>query len=118
MLTNENTAIVLDSTADFPDARERFANLRVVPLYVSFGDESFRDYVELDPHDVLRAAAHRAPRLPTTSQPTPQDFLATYEELAALRARLLAPHLVSALGHVRQRDARGAGEARAATGSG
>ena len=34
MLTNENTAIVLDSTADFPDAQERFSNLRVVPLYV------------------------------------------------------------------------------------
>jgi fatty acid kinase fatty acid binding subunit len=46
-LTAENTAIVLDSTADFPDARERFPNWRVVPLYVNFGTESFRDGVDL-----------------------------------------------------------------------
>ena len=46
-LTAENTAIVLDSTADFPDAHERFPNWRVVPLYVNFGTESFRDGVDL-----------------------------------------------------------------------
>ena len=45
VLSSENTAIVLDSTADFPQAQERFANWRMVPLYVRFGDESRRDYV-------------------------------------------------------------------------
>jgi fatty acid-binding protein DegV len=48
-LTNENTAIVLDSTADFPDAPELYPNFRVVPLYVLFGEESFKDYVEITP---------------------------------------------------------------------
>jgi fatty acid-binding protein DegV len=38
-LTAANTAIVVDSTADFPEAPQRFANWRVVPLYVRFGDE-------------------------------------------------------------------------------
>jgi Response regulator containing a CheY-like receiver domain and an HTH DNA-binding domain len=47
-LTADNTAIVLDSTADFPEAESRFPNWRVVPLYVTFGDESFRDGVDLD----------------------------------------------------------------------
>ena len=42
-LTAANTAIVLDSTADFPEAHERFENWRMVPLYVRFGDESRRD---------------------------------------------------------------------------
>jgi DegV family protein with EDD domain len=73
---------VLDSTADFPGAQHRFPNMRVVPLYVRFGEESFRDYVELDPHDFyvrLRGAVE----LPTTSQPTPQDFLSTYHALSA-----------------------------------
>ena len=46
-LTAENTAIVLDSTADFPEGPERFANWRIVPLYVRFGAESFRDGVDL-----------------------------------------------------------------------
>jgi DegV family protein with EDD domain len=94
-LTQENTAIVLDSTADFPDAPERFPNMRVVPLYVHFGDETYRDYVELDPHafyDKLRAA----PQLPTTSQPTPDDFLRAYEELAGYE-RIYSVHLTSKL---------------------
>jgi DegV family protein with EDD domain len=80
-LTASNTAIVLDSTADFPEAPERFPNWRIVPLYVRFGEESFRDYVDLSPTDFYRRL-REATELPTTSQPTPQDFAAVYEELA------------------------------------
>jgi DegV family protein with EDD domain len=81
ILTAANTAIVLDSTADFPEAHERFANWRMVPLYVRFGDESRRDYVEIGP-DEFYARLRTVTELPTTSQPTPGDFLAVYEELA------------------------------------
>jgi DegV family protein with EDD domain len=81
-LTTENTAIVLDSTADFPQAHERFPNWRMVPLYVRFGDESRRDYIELGPEEFY-ARLRTASDLPTTSQPTPGDFLAVYEELAS-----------------------------------
>jgi hypothetical protein len=31
-LTTDNTAIVLDSTSDYPEAATRFPNMRVVPL--------------------------------------------------------------------------------------
>ncbi len=81
-LTVANTAIVVDSTADFPEAHERFENWRMVPLYVRFGDESKKDYVELGPQEFY-ARLRTAVELPTTSQPTPGDFLATYEELAS-----------------------------------
>ena len=94
-LTHENTAVVLDSTADFPDAQIRFPNMRVVPLYVRFGEESFRDYVELDPHGFytrLRTAAE----LPTTSQPTPEDFLSTYGTLSSYE-RIDSIHISSRL---------------------
>jgi DegV family protein with EDD domain len=79
-LTAENTAIVLDSTADLPEAADRFPNWRVVPLYVNFGDESLRDGVDIDPsafYERLRSSSV----FPTTSQPTPGDFLACYREL-------------------------------------
>ena len=79
-LTSDNTAIVLDSTADYPEARARFPNVRVVPLYVRFGDESYRDYVDLGPDDFY-AKLRASPVLPATSQPTPQDFVATYRAL-------------------------------------
>jgi len=81
-LTTENTAIVLDSTADFPQAHERFSNWRMVPLYVRFGDESRRDYVEIGPQEFY-ARLRTATELPTTSQPTPADFLSAYEELGS-----------------------------------
>jgi DegV family protein with EDD domain len=94
-LTADNTAIVLDSTADFPDAAERFPNWRVVPLYVNFGTESFRDGVDLTAsqfYERLRSV----PELPTTSQPTPGDFLACFEQLGAYE-RILSLSLASNL---------------------
>jgi DegV family protein with EDD domain len=94
-LTAQNTAIVLDSTADFPEAPERFPNWRVVPLYVVFGDQSYRDYVELAPPEFY-ARLRTAEELPTTSQPTPGDFLQTYEELAQYD-RIYSLHISSAL---------------------
>jgi DegV family protein with EDD domain len=94
-LTVENTAVVVDSTADFPEAPTRFANWRVVPLYVRFGDESYRDYVELGPAEFY-ARLRTAAELPTTSQPTPQDFLAVYEDLAAYE-RIYSLHIASRL---------------------
>ena len=94
-LTAQNTAIVLDSTADFPEAPERFPNWRVVPLYVVFGDQSYRDYVELAPPEFY-ARLRTAEELPTTSQPTPGDFLQTYEELAQYE-RIYSLHISSAL---------------------
>jgi len=94
-LTADNTAIVVDSTADFPDAAERFPNWRVVPLYVNFGVESFRDGVDLDAtHFYERLKS--SPTLPTTSQPTPADFLACYEQLGAYE-RILSLHIASRL---------------------
>jgi DegV family protein with EDD domain len=80
-LTAANTAIVLDSTADFPEAAERFSNWRMVPLYVRFGEESKKDYVEIGPQEFY-TRLRQVTELPTTSQPTPGDFLATYEELS------------------------------------
>jgi DegV family protein with EDD domain len=94
-LTTDNTAIVLDSTADFPDAAKHFPSWRVVPLYVNFGTDSFRDGVDLTAeqfYERLRASTE----LPTTSQPTPSDFLSCYVELAGYE-RILSLHLAANL---------------------
>ena len=103
-LTAENTAIVLDSTADLPDAADRFPNWRVVPLYVSFGGESLRDGVDIDAtefYERLRASSV----FPTTSQPTPGDFLAVFEELSKnlVRNAHLTPAGIVAVGRAQER---------------
>jgi DegV family protein with EDD domain len=94
-LTVENTAIVLDSTSDYPDAPARFPNMRFVPLYVRFGDETYRDYVELG-SDQFFEKLRSSPVLPATSQPTPQDFLTAYENLAGYE-RIYSLHVSSKL---------------------
>jgi DegV family protein with EDD domain len=100
-LTRDNTAIVLDSTSDFFDARERHGNMRIVPLSVLFGDEALRDHVEVLP-DAFYERLAASPVMPTTSAPSAGDFLACFEELVAagferiwsvqLSAKLSATH--------------------------
>jgi DegV family protein with EDD domain len=92
-LTTENTAVVLDSTSDYPDAPSRFPNMRFVPLYVRFGDDTYHDYVELGP-DAFFEKLRSSPILPATSQPTPQDFVTTYESLAGYE-RIYSLHVSS-----------------------
>src|SRR5437667_9825158 len=106
-LPTDNTSIVLDSSADYPEGPDRFPSWRVVPLYVRFGEESFRDYEELGPHEFYERL-RRAAELPTTSQPTPGDFLAAYEDLARYE-RILSLHLPAKLSGTVE-SARRAGE--------
>ena len=90
-LTSANTAIVLDSTADLPDAADRFSNWRVVPLYVNFGDESLRDGVDIDPAQFY-GRLRDSSVFPTTSQPTPGDFLEVYGKLGSYE-RIFSLHV-------------------------
>jgi fatty acid kinase fatty acid binding subunit len=94
-LTTDNTAIVLDSTADFPDAAQHFPNWRVVPLYVNFGTESFRDGVDLTGDEFYRRLRESSV-MPTTSQPTPRDFHSCYVELGRYE-RILSLHIAASL---------------------
>lgn len=93
-LTADNTAIVIDSTADFPEGPRRFPNWRMVPLYVRFGEEVYRDHVDLSAEEFYRRLRASA-ELPRTAQPTPSDFLAVYEELAGFQ-RVYSLHLSAA----------------------
>jgi DegV family protein with EDD domain len=92
-LTAENTAIVLDSTADFPEGPSRYPSWRIVPLYVRFGAQSYRDYVDIGPAEFY-TRLRTAEELPTTSQPTPADFRAAYDELTGYE-RVLSLQLSS-----------------------
>jgi DegV family protein with EDD domain len=77
-------AFVTDSTCNLPDDLAQEHNITVVPVYVLFGDQSYRDYVDLPPEAFyLRLAEFREAGLgmPTTSQPTPEDFRQAYTAL-------------------------------------
>ena len=72
--------IVTDSTTDLPASVRAAAAIRVVPLRVHFGDEVFRDRVELS-DEAFVSRLERAAELPRTSQPPPGDFEVVYREL-------------------------------------
>jgi DegV family protein with EDD domain len=66
-------AIVTDSTSDIPPERAKLLGITVVPLFVIFGEKSYRDQIDLSrPEFFEKLAAEKA--LPITSQPTAQMF--------------------------------------------
>lgn len=74
-------AVVTDSTADLPDAwRDRY-DVEVVPLKVLFGEETFRDGVDMNNEEFFRRLA-TSTKLPTTSAPSPGEFAELYSRLA------------------------------------
>jgi DegV family protein with EDD domain len=66
-------AIVTDSTSDIEPARAAQLGIDVVPLFVVWGDKSYRDYIDLSRSEFYQKLATE-PVLPTTSQPTAQMF--------------------------------------------
>jgi DegV family protein with EDD domain len=73
--------IVTDSTAYLPKSTIQQYDLRVVPLYVHFADEGFREGVELSDEEFYKRLK-QAPELPTTSQPSAGEFLRVFKALA------------------------------------
>jgi len=72
-------AVVTDSTADLAPAAAAAAGLRVVPLFIRFGDQEFRVGVDLSTEQFwARMLAPEAP-FPTTAAPSPGTFRATFE---------------------------------------
>ena len=72
--------IVTDSTADIPPEIAELHQIEVVPLLVMFGDEQFRDGVDINSERFFRRLV-REPKLPTTSQPPVGAFREAYERL-------------------------------------
>jgi DegV family protein with EDD domain len=97
-LTAQTCAIVIDSTSDLPDCRERYANLRMVPLTVRFGDEELLDYEEISPQRFYERLAGD-PQPPRTAAPPPARFALCYRELFEADGfeHVLSLHLSEAL---------------------
>jgi len=85
-------AVVTDSTADLPSDWARQHGIRVVPLKVMFGNETFRDGVDLT-SDQFFERLRAADRLPTTSAPAPGEFAEAYRELARDHEGCVSIHL-------------------------
>jgi len=88
--------IVTDSLSDITGDMAEELGVSVVPVYVRFGEQIFRDRVEMTTEDFYQRLVN-SPVLPTTTQPTPADFLDVYQKLAKETDEILVVNLSSKL---------------------
>ena len=81
--------IVADSTSDLTTDIARELGVTVVPLYVHFGAETYRDSVDLTTEDFYQKL-EQSKTLPTTSAPGPGTFAEVYDKLAEEADEILA----------------------------
>jgi DegV family protein with EDD domain len=72
--------IVTDSTGDVPRDLASELGISVVPAQLLFGQQAFRDGVDLTPKEFFNKLAN-SPELPHTSGPLVADFVNTYRRL-------------------------------------
>lgn len=72
--------IVTDSTSALPKEYVEKYDISVVPLKVAFGDEVYRDGIDINPELFFRKVKESSV-FPKTSQPSVEDFFQTYQNI-------------------------------------
>ena len=88
--------IVTDSVADLPSQVAQELGITVIPLNVRFGEEVYRDGIDLTTDQFYERLAH-SKILPVTSVPSPATFAEAYDRLAQETDEILVITLTSRL---------------------
>ena len=72
-------AIVTDSTCDLRAQELNDLSVKRVPLYVNHKGDVFKDWLEIDPKQIIEDVQGGS-AIPSTSQPSPQDFEQIYNQ--------------------------------------
>ncbi|MBN1161994.1 MAG: DegV family protein [Dehalococcoidales bacterium] len=86
--------VITDSTSDITPEEAKDLNIRVVPIYVRFGDRVYRDGVDITSDEFYRMLAD-APVHPASSQPTPEDFESAYRDYCDNSDGIISVHISS-----------------------
>lgn len=90
------TAVVTDSTAYIPkEIRDQY-NIHMIPLSVVFGNESYKEEVELTASDFYSMMQNQKD-LPTTTQPSIGMFVELFEQLSKEYDAVISIHLSSGI---------------------
>jgi DegV family protein with EDD domain len=88
--------IVTDTTSDLAPALAQQEQIGVVPLSVIFGEESYKEGIDITP-DLFYDKLQRSKVLPTTSAPSVGDFLDVYRNILKTTDEIVSIHLSSKL---------------------
>ena len=89
-------AIVTDSTANLPAEWVEQYDVHMIPLQIHWENDTFRDGLDITPSDFYARLSH-SKTLPTTSQPSVQDFLQVFESLADQADGIIVPLISSGI---------------------
>jgi DegV family protein with EDD domain len=89
-----NIQVVTDSTADMPEGMAKELGIRVVPIYLRFGEKTYRDGVEITKDDFYTMLAS-SPFHPASSQPNPEDFTGVFREYCENIGGIVSIHISS-----------------------
>lgn len=88
--------IVTDSAADIPRDLAEELGIKVVPIYVRFGEEVFREGVDITHDEFYTRMQQEAPdNLPSTAAPSPNDFVDVYTPILERGDDVISIHVAS-----------------------
>ena len=88
--------IISDSTSDLPKEIAEELGIIVIPLNVHFGDEVYKDGVDIFP-DEFYPRLEKSAELPKTSQPSIGDFINIYKPILDNGDQIISIHVSSKL---------------------
>jgi len=83
-----SVAVVTDSVACLPFELAEKWNIKVVPMEITHNGRSYRDGIDLTPDHFYELLASSS-RLPTTSAPSPAEYLRIFKELVSENKEVL-----------------------------
>jgi DegV family protein with EDD domain len=86
--------VITDSTSDIPPEVAQELGIRVVPIYLRFGDKTYRDGVDIKSEEFY-SKLESSPVHPATSQPNPEDFTGVYKEYCENIDGIVSIHISS-----------------------
>jgi DegV family protein with EDD domain len=86
--------IITDSTADIPSAIVKELGIIVIPQYVIFGKKSYKDRIDITDDEFYDKLVNGKVQ-PTTSQPSPQEFVSLYNKADKNAAGIVSIHISS-----------------------
>jgi DegV family protein with EDD domain len=93
-MSNHRIAVVTDSTAHIPAAALDGLEVPVIPLWLIWGQDRFRDGVDIDPPTFYRRLRD-SKDFPTTSQPSAGEFEHFFREAGSGVDAVVAVHISS-----------------------
>jgi DegV family protein with EDD domain len=90
----EKIKVITDSTSDLPlEIIEKY-DIEVIPLLITFGEDSYKDGVDIDIYQLLEKMRYMN-EFPVTSQVIPKRFLEYYEKYINEGYKIISIHLSS-----------------------